>query len=86
MTREEIRKMVLRALGGVAPELDLAAIDPRAAIRDQYDLDSVDFLNLLVAIHAESGVDIPEVDYPKLSTLEDLIDYLAQATGAASGA
>lgn len=85
MTREEIRALVLRALGSVAPELDLSAIDPRAHIRDQYDLDSVDFQNFVVAIHAETGISIPEADYPKLATLDDCVDYLSRALRAGGG-
>jgi acyl carrier protein len=79
MSRDEIRRLVLGAIGKVAPELDLDKIDPRANIRDQYDLDSVDFMNILVAIHAQTGVDIPEADYRKLGTLDDCVEYLARA-------
>jgi len=78
MTREELRALVLRALAGVAPEVDLAAIDPSASLRDQYDLDSVDFLNFIVQLHADTGVDIPERDYPKLATLDDCVAYLSR--------
>jgi acyl carrier protein len=81
MNRDEIRALVLRSLTTVAPELNLAAIDPHAGIRDQYDLDSVDFLNFIVALHAETGVDIPEGDYPQLATLDDCVEYLARAVG-----
>jgi acyl carrier protein len=81
MNREETRALVLRALAGVAPELDLATIDPRSSIRDQYDLDSVDFLNFIVAIHEATGIDIPEVDYPKLASLDDCVSYLLRARG-----
>ena len=79
MTTEEIRAAVLRALANVAPELNLTAIDPRTNLRDQYDLDSVDFLNFIIAIHKETGVDIPEIDYPKLATVDDCVEYLARA-------
>lgn len=78
MTREEIRTLVLRALSSVAPELNLAGIDPDVNVRDQYDLDSVDFLNIVLAIHAETGIDIPEVDYPKVATLNGCVEYLAR--------
>jgi acyl carrier protein len=84
MTAEEIRIHVLHALSAVAPEADLGAIEPATSLRDQYDLDSVDFLNFIVGIHAETGVDIPEVDYPKLTTLDDCVAYLARALGGRS--
>lgn len=77
MTRDEIRTAVLRALTSVAPEADLSTLAADVNLRDQLDIDSVDFLNVLVAIHDALGVDIPEVDYPKLSTLDACVDYLA---------
>lgn len=76
MTRDEIRALVRSALSEVAPEADLAALDPGARLRDQLDIDSVDFLNFIVGVHARLGVDIPEADYPKLSTLEGCVSYL----------
>lgn len=81
MTREELREQVLQALGGVAPEVDLAALRGNVALRDQLDLDSMDFLNFLVAVHQRTGVEIPEADYGKLTTLEQLIAYLLRASG-----
>jgi acyl carrier protein len=81
MTRDDLRRVVLEALAAVAPEVDLTTIAPRASLRDQCDLDSVDFLNFIVGIHAATGFDIPEVDYPKLSTLEDCLTYLAPKCG-----
>ena len=82
MTSEELRKVVLEALAAVAPEINLATLDPRTSLRSQFDLDSVDFLNFIVGIHAATGFDIPEVDYPKLSTLDDCVTYLAAKSAA----
>ncbi|MBI2999187.1 MAG: acyl carrier protein [Deltaproteobacteria bacterium] len=76
MTAEQIRETVLRVLGSVAPEAELQSIDPRLSLRDQLDIDSVDFLNFVIGIHAELGMDIPEVDLPKLATLESCVSYL----------
>jgi len=76
MTAEQIRETVLRVLGSVAPEAELQSIDPRLSLRDQLDIDSVDFLNFVIGIHAELGIDIPEVDLPKLATLESCVSYL----------
>jgi acyl carrier protein len=76
MTQDEIRAVILRALSSVAPELDLTSIDPHANLRDQFDLDSVDFQNFIVAIHANTGIDIPERDYSKLATLDQSVRYL----------
>ena len=79
MTRDEIRATVLRALGEIAPEADLATLAPDIGLRDQLDLDSMDVLNFVVGLHAALGVEIPESDYPKLATLDGCVDYLAAA-------
>jgi acyl carrier protein len=68
--------MVTAALARVAPRVDAAALDPDADLRDAADLDSMDFLNLVVAIHETSGIDIPERDYPHLATLAGFARYL----------
>ena len=77
MTKDKIRETVLRALGRVAPEADLSQIKPDLRIRDQLDIDSMDLLNFVIGLHKELKVDIPEADYPKLSTLDGCIEYLA---------
>ena len=76
MTDIEIRDLVIGVLGGIAPEADLAHLDPDAGFRDQLDIDSMDFLNLVIAIHERTGIEIPEADYPKLATLSGAIAYL----------
>ncbi len=76
MTRDELRATVLRVLGEIAPEADLASLEPDVAFRDQLDLDSMDNLNFVIGLHAALGVEIPEADYPKLATLERCLDYL----------
>ena len=77
MTRDQIRTTVLRALGDVAPEADLATLAPDVEFREQLDLDSMDLLNFVVGLHAALGVDVPEPDYPRLATLDGCVDYLA---------
>lgn len=77
MTRDEIRAVVLRLLADRAPEVDFSTVEPDRPLRDQVDLDSMDYLNFLIALHKELGVSIPEKDYPKLATLNGCIDYLA---------
>lgn len=81
MTRDEIRAAVLRALADVAPEADLSRLDPRVAFREQLDLDSMDVLNLVTALHAALGVDVPESEYARLSTLDAAVEYLAARLG-----
>lgn len=77
MTREELRARILVALGGVVPELDPDALDPKERLREALDIDSMDFLNFVTALHAALGVDIPEKDYGRLVTLDACVDYLA---------
>jgi acyl carrier protein len=79
MTREEIRSAVLEAIGTIAPEADLASLRAELPLRDQLDLDSMDVLNLVTALHHSLGVDIPEADYPRLATLQGCVDYLGEA-------
>jgi acyl carrier protein len=76
MTRDEIRRTVVTALARVAPEIDLAAIDANAPIRRTYDLDSMDFLNFIIALHRTLGVTVPELDYTQLATVNGAIEYL----------
>lgn len=85
MTSEDIRKTVVEALTRIAPEIDPASIEPGASFRDQLDLDSMDFLNFVLAVHDRLGVDISESDYPRLSTLDGAVTYLADRLRASAG-
>jgi acyl carrier protein len=77
MTASDLRGAVLRALGDLAPEADLALLKDDVPIREQLDLDSMDFLNFVVALHGAVGVEVPEADYPRLATLDGCIEYLS---------
>lgn len=76
MSDEKIRGAVLRALGGVAPEADLAGLDSTSNFREQIDLDSIDFTNFVIALADELGLEVPETDYPKLLTVDGCVTYL----------
>ena len=78
----EIRKAIKEELNNIAPEVDLATIDPAGDLRETLDIDSMDFLNFITAIHHRLGVDIPELDYPKLVTLDGAVAYLAARLGS----
>ena len=78
MTVDELRRVVLDALGALAPEADLTTLRPDAPLREQLDLDSMDFLNFVIALHRALGVEVPETDYPKLATLDGCLRYLAE--------
>jgi acyl carrier protein len=77
MTEAQIKEVVFKALGRIAPEADLGGLDPDANLREALDIDSFDHLNLLVGLDEELGIEIPEADYGQLSTLADLTRYLA---------
>jgi len=76
MTDADIGKVVQEELNNIAPEADLTSVDPTADLREAIDIDSMDFLNFITAIHQRLGVDIPEIDYPKLITLNGAVAYL----------
>ena len=84
MTRDEIRATVVRILGEIAPEADPVHIRPDVSLRDQLDLDSMDFLNFAIALAETLGVEVPETDYPKLATLAGCVEHFA-ALRAPSG-
>jgi acyl carrier protein len=77
MSEAEVRTVLLDELARIAPEIDGAAADPSGDLREEFDIDSMDFLNLVTALHERLGIDIPEADYPKLFTLDDAVAYLA---------
>jgi len=71
-----LRKTLLATLSRIAPEVEADDLLPGKPLRDQVDLDSMDWLNFLQGLHGALGVDIPERDYAKLVTLDDLLAYL----------
>jgi acyl carrier protein len=77
VTTDDLRTLAIRTLQGIAPEVDAAALRGDRPLREQVDLDSVDWLNYLVGLHEATGVDIPEADYGQLVTLDALVAYLA---------
>jgi acyl carrier protein len=81
MSDLDIRVAIVEELGNIAPEADLATVDPEADLREALDIDSMDFLNFVIALHRRLGVDIPEIDYPKLVTLDGAMTYLRAKTG-----
>lgn len=76
MDESTIRDAISRTLASIAPEVSLEQIVATVPLRDQIDLDSMDWLNFIVGLHEQLHVDIPEADYRKLRTLNDLVAYL----------
>jgi acyl carrier protein len=83
MTPAELRPAVLRALHRVAPEADLNALDAKADLREELDIDSIGVLEFATGIQRETGIEVPERDYPRIVRLDDCIDYLTVALAAA---
>jgi acyl carrier protein len=77
MTPDDLRTSITDALKRIAPEIDQASIPASASLREHLDLDSMDFLRFVRALHERLGIDIPEADYPRLATLDDAVAYLA---------
>jgi acyl carrier protein len=85
MNNDELQKNILRILGAIAPEADLSSIKPAVPFRDQLDLDSMDFLNFVIAMHKEFKVEIPEADYAKVASLEGCAAYIEARQPAVAG-
>lgn len=77
MTEAEIKTAIFAGLRQIAPESDPASLRPDQKIRETLDIDSFDFLSFLIGLHEALGIDIPEADYGKLTTLEEMVSYLA---------
>ncbi|MDP3083600.1 MAG: acyl carrier protein [Rubrivivax sp.] len=78
MNANEIRQLAAEVLAGIAPEADLSGVGDGEDLRQALDLDSMDFLNFVVALNERTGIAIPEADMPKLFTLKGLLAYLAR--------
>ena len=79
MNRDQAFELLSTSLHRVAPNVDLGSIDVDAPFQEEADIDSMDFLNLVEAIHQRSGIEIPERDYPRLASLEGFVTYLMTA-------
>ena len=76
MNREELARRVLELVTGIAPDVDAASVIPGIDFRDQFDFDSMDTLNLAIALHRELGVEVPEADYGQLASVDKCVAYL----------
>lgn len=76
MTREEISQAVVAIIEDIVPDEDCSSIDPKVALRDQLDLDSMDFLDIVMELRKLYSVEVPEADYGELASLESCINYL----------
>lgn len=80
MNRDDALTLVAAVLAGIAPEVDLADVEPAEPMQEALDLDSIDFLNLMTGLHDRTGLEIPERDYPRLASLDGCVAYLIDRT------
>lgn len=85
MNDSELRGLLIDRLRQVAPEGDYLRLRGSDLIRETLDIDSFDFLTFLIGLSTVLGVDIPEADYGRLNTLDDMVRYLASRTSGTGG-
>jgi len=83
MTIDEIREVILEIIQDIDDEADLDNLDSSEALRDQLDLDSMDFLDIVMELRKRYQIQIPEEDYPQLATLDSCVNYLMPRLKAA---
>jgi acyl carrier protein len=76
MTREEIRDEILDILGDIAPDEDLSELKDDQSFREQMELDSMDFLDIVMELRKRHRVQIPEDDYVELASMTSTVNYL----------
>jgi len=75
MTKEEITDVVIQQILEIAPDIEEADIEPEENLQSSLEIDSFDFLKILTAMNEQLGVEVPEVDYYKVDTLEHMVNY-----------
>lgn len=76
MTKEECKQVVLDIIADIAPDEDLSNVQPDVRLREQLDLDSMDFLDIVMELRKKHGIEVPEEDYPQLASLDSCAEYL----------
>ena len=76
MTPENVKEIVINIINEIAPDEDTANLKSEINLRDQMDLDSMDFLDIVMELRKQHGIEVPEEDYPKLASLDSCAQYL----------
>ena len=76
MTIEDVRQVILNILADIAPDEDISSIDDNTKLRDQIDLDSMDFLDIVMELRKRFNIEVPESDYQELASMASCIQYL----------
>lgn len=76
MTADQVKQIILDIIGEIAPDEDLSDVKPDVRLRDQLDLDSMDFLDIVMELRKQHGIEVPEADYQELASLDSCAKYL----------
>ena len=76
MTEEQVKQIVIDIINEIAPDEDTSNLKSEVNLRDQMDLDSMDFLDIVMELRKQHGIEVPEEDYPKLASLDSCANYL----------
>ena len=85
MTKDECKKVVLDIIADIAPDEDLGNVKPEVRLRDQLQLDSMDFLDIVMELRKRHGIEVPEKDYQQLASLDSCAEYLTPKFDALTG-
>ena len=76
MTEDQVKQIVIDIINEIAPDEDTSGLKDEVALREQMDLDSMDFLDIVMELRKQHGIEVPEADYPELASLQSCADYL----------
>ena len=76
MTYNDVKEIVKNIISNIAPDEDLSTLKSGVPLRDQLELDSMDFLDIVMELRKQHNIEVPEADYPKLASLDSCAEYL----------
>jgi acyl carrier protein len=84
MVNQQVKDIILEIIAVVAPDADLSNIRCDVRLRDQLDMDSMDFLDIVMELRKRYKIEVPKEDYPKLASLDSCVEYLGPKLSVAS--
>ncbi len=84
MTHQKVKEIIIEIISNIAPDEDLSNIKSDVPLRDQLDLDSMDFLDIVMELRKKHSIEVPEADYPRLASLDSCAEYLSPKFAANS--
>ena len=85
MNGKQVKDIVLGIIAIVAPDADLSNVKSDVRLRDQLDMDSMDFLDIVMELRKRYKIEVPKEDYPELATLDGCVEYLGPKLAAVAG-